>query len=470
MSDDDDDRTVFGQSLPTPPARPKSALRTPVDPDEDDGTILAPRPARPGEKATAQLPLVAALQHKGRTAGKASNPVLAVASDLLEVLGLLRTGLVEMQSKLLHEHLQRAILMFEEEARSAGVSEQDNTDARYALAATCDDIAQNLPGTDLVFWQRHSLTVQFFDDPNPGVGFFTRLHRLSGNPGQHALSLEVMFVCLALGFEGQYRAAPDGPVALASLRKDLYNRIRNVVPRAHESMSLAWAPVVLARRRRHGLVPMWIIAGVGAAMVVALYAALAWTLTKEAHAAQAAIIDLHDPNAQIEIERVTLPDEPAVPEVVVYEAPETGQVERVRAQLEAEIAAGLTTVSEEGDFIALRLGSALQFGAGAANLTEESPIISRIATVLEREPGSIIVEGHSDNIPLSGRGRYKTNEELSAARAQAVRDVLARYMSDPSRMSVVGAGSAKPLDRANTPAARSRNRRVDILLLKEQRL
>ncbi|MEO0403126.1 MAG: type IVB secretion system protein IcmH/DotU, partial [Pseudomonadota bacterium] len=207
MADDDDDRTVFGQKLPAPPApKPRPRAQPPAaETVDDDRTILSRRPTRPGQASVAQLPLAAALQSRGRTAGHASNPVMATASDLLELLGLLRTGLVEMQSQPLRTHLQNALVDFEPAARAAGVVEQDITDARYALAATCDDIAQNLPGTDLTYWKRNSLTVEFFDDPNPGVGFFTRLHRLSGNPQQHAMVLEVMFACLALGFEGQYR-------------------------------------------------------------------------------------------------------------------------------------------------------------------------------------------------------------------------------------------------------------------------
>ncbi|WP_299154042.1 type IVB secretion system protein IcmH/DotU [uncultured Tateyamaria sp.] len=486
MSDDDDDRTVFGQALPTPPAlRPRARLTSDTQ-NDDERTILARRPVDPGASQAGQVPLAEMLQLKTRRTGLASNTIMAAAADLMELLGLLRTGLVEMQSEPLHAHLRRRLVRFDQDARAMNVRVQDIADARYALAATCDDIAQNLPGTEPGFWRQNSLTVKFFDDPNPGVGFFTRLHRLSANPGRHGPVLELMLACLALGFEGQYRKAPDGMVALVNLRKDVYQRVRSTLPRPRPALSSTVAPVVLSGRRRHARMPLWIIAGVGAGMVVSLYVALAWTLTQEAQAAQATILGLHDPNDPIAIERIAVPEiaptptaEPevvtdATPEpdngIVLYEAPPTGQVDRVRARLQVEIDAGLTTVTEEGDFVAIRLGPALQFGAGAANLTSENPIIVRIAEVLEEERGGIIVEGHSDNIPLSGRGRYKTNEELSEARAATVRDVLARYLSDPERLSVVGAGAAKPLDRTNTPAARARNRRVDILLLKEQRL
>lgn len=452
------------------PARPRQPQTTQAPEDDAERTILGPRPVRQAVVARGQLPLAEALGFGSRKTGLSSNPAVAAAMPVLELLGVLRTGAVEMDADQLHDHLLRRLGAFEGDALAAGLAASDVADAHYALAATCDDIAQNLPGADPAYWKTNSLSVHYFGDPNPGVGFYTRLHRLSKMPDRHAATLELYFVCLAVGFEGQYRKASGGAAALMKLRRDLYQTYRGVLPRAAPGMSLRWLPVILRGTRRHKLAPLWVITGVGASMVVMLYAVLAWTLSREAQAAQSTMLNLHDLSDPIAIERVSLPDVPKEPEVVVYEAPPTGQLARVRAQLDPEIKAGFTTVSEEGDYIAIRLGAALQFGAGAATIKAESPIITRIAAVLEAEPGAITVEGHSDNIPLSGRGRYKTNEDLSAARAATVRDLLAQYMSDAGRMTVSGVGAAKPLNRANTPAARLQNRRVDILLLKEQRL
>ena len=63
-----------------------------------------------------------------------------------------------------------------------------------------------------------------------------------------------------------------------------------------------------------------------------------------------------------------------------------------------------------------------------------------------------------------------TNEALSEARAETVRALLEPHLTNPGRMSVEGVGPAKPLNTANTREARAENRRVEILLQKEQRL
>ena len=160
------------------------------------------------------------------------------------------------------------------------------------------------------------------------------------------------------------------------------------------------------------------------------------------------------------------PPPPAPREEAVFVPPPAPQYQRIQDDL-----AGIgAEVEPLGDFIAIRLGEELQFGSGGATLgTDITPIIAPIAAALNAEPGAIIVEGHSDNIPLSGFGRFRTNEALSEARAQAVADVLTPMLDDPSRVSVVGIGPARPLSFENTPAARNLNRRVEILLTREQR-
>ncbi len=494
--DDDGERTIFGQKLPEahPVVRP-APVQTPLhqvkalkpsdettiigaklpDPTPPAAKPLLPSELRRREKEKAKkevekpvkVSLLTAARTSGRTVGKGSNPLLAAASDILGLMGRLRTGMVEMHGAPLRDHLRTEISRFAERCETTKVRQDDIDDARYALAATCDDIAMTLPGSDPTFWRENALVKTLFDDADPSTGFFDRYEHLLTNPRKRAPLLELMLACLSLGFQGEYRGAPDGPRALGTLRKAGYERLRNAVPRPAPALSRKWLPVLLRGRRMRALVPLWIVAGVAAAMVVSLFASFAWILTQEAQTTQNKLISLHRPVPQVDITRAQLPD---VAEVVVYQAPPTGQLDRIKTLLSDVIAQGLTTVQEEGDFIAIRLGDALSFPPGAPDLQTTSPVLTRIAQVLEGEPGAIIIEGHSDNIPLSGRGRYKTNEALSEARAAAVRDVLAPLMSDPVRLSVVGVGPSKPLDPANTPEARAKNRRVDILLRKEQQL
>jgi chemotaxis protein MotB len=74
------------------------------------------------------------------------------------------------------------------------------------------------------------------------------------------------------------------------------------------------------------------------------------------------------------------------------------------------------------------------------------------------------VDGHTDNRPLSGAGRYRDNWELSSARATSVVKYLIDNGVPANRLVAAGFGEFQPLDSADTPEARSRNRRIELKL------
>lgn len=439
---------------------------TPATPLQDGQFPLAhPQPTPEGPRIVPTISFSDALRGTGMDLGRSSNPILASASDLLVLLGRLRTGMVEMQAIPLRDHVLREVGEFVRKCTERGVPPVDIDLARYALAATADDIVQTVPGNDPQYWQQFSMAAELLNDRSSGIGFYARLDQAMNFPSQHANVLELMLTCLALGFEGKYRSAvANGPVLLARLRMEAYQRFRGVTERPDTELSHMWTPVLQGGRRRAGGIPVWVIGSVAAAMVVSLFATLSWIISGDAQAAQSRIIALHDGYGAVSIERNE-------GQVAVYTAAATGQLERIKARLAQEIKDNTVVVEDSGDFIAVRLGDALRFRSGSADLTTDlTDLGKRIADVLEAESGDILIEGHSDNIGLRGTGRYKTNEALSEARAGTVRDLLKPHLSDPERMTVVGVGPAKPLDTANTKAARAKNRRVEILLRKEQRL
>ncbi len=77
----------------------------------------------------------------------------------------------------------------------------------------------------------------------------------------------------------------------------------------------------------------------------------------------------------------------------------------------------------------------------------------------------IRVDGHTDNVPLSGGGAFRDNWELSQARALSV----VRYMQDelgfpPERLAATGFGEWQPVVAGETPEARAQNRRIELKL------
>lgn len=74
------------------------------------------------------------------------------------------------------------------------------------------------------------------------------------------------------------------------------------------------------------------------------------------------------------------------------------------------------------------------------------------------------VDGHTDNIPLSGNGKYSDNWELSSGRATSVVKFLIDEGVPPNRLVAAGFGEFQPLDEADTQEARNRNRRIELKL------
>lgn len=404
-----------------------------------------------------KIALEDALRATGLGAGGPNNPLVAAAANLLILLGRLRTGMVEMQSAPLLEHVAREIDTFESNALEAGVPAEDVTDAKYALAATADDIVQNLPGADRGMWLEYSMGARFFGERNAGVGFFQRMDRAMKAPGQKFHLLDLMLTCLSLGFEGQYRAMPNGPNELARIRKAIYETLRKVVQRPADDISVRWEPVIVNGKRRRGGVPVWVAAAIGGMMVVAFFATVATLLSGKSGQAQNDIAMMHFNLPPVSIER----------SAPVERQPEPPKIEKLD-EIKAALAGQEVEVEVKGDWVLIRLGDALRFASGKADLTNDlSALAAAIGAVLETQTGPIRIVGHTDSVPPSGRGQFKTNEQLSEARAQTVAALVTANLTDKDRVSVEGLGPVEPIADNATKEGRARNRRVEIMIQRE---
>lgn len=410
-------------------------------------------------QTTPRISLNEALRVRDLGAASSSNPLLAAASSLLILLGRLRTGLVELQVAPLMEHVTREIERFEHNARSAGVDQHEVLVAKYALSGTADDIVQNLPGADRGSWQQYSMVARFFHKRDSGVGFFQEVEKALQAPAQRYNLLELMLVCLSLGFEGQFRTAPNGGVQLARYRNAIYESLRRVKPRPDEDISPIWQPIEQGRRRFMAI-PVPAILGICAVAVMAIFAALSTLINRDGSAVAAEMRALHHGAPTIQLNRSAAAAE--------FVAPETTQLQRIREAFSAEIADGRVQVEQKGDYIAIRVGNLQLFDTGKVEVKPGfAELASRIAEVLNAENGPILIEGHTDNVPMSGRGQYKDNYQLSQARADSVEGVLVPLLGDAARVESVGRGEDDPVGDNATQEGRGENRRVEIMLASE---
>lgn len=169
----------------------------------------------------------------------------------------------------------------------------------------------------------------------------------------------------------------------------------------------------------------------------------------------------------------TLKFSPAVPSppLSAEENSDIANLQKELRQLLAdEIAKGEVAVREGPDGLVISLREAGFFDSGSAGVKNGSETaVSHIAGLLARRPFRIRIEGHTDNIPIRTT-QYPSNWELSTARAtELVRLLIMRYGFAPESLSAAGFAEYHPIASNETPEGQAQNRRVDIVILGEQR-
>ena len=115
-------------------------------------------------------------------------------------------------------------------------------------------------------------------------------------------------------------------------------------------------------------------------------------------------------------------------------------------------------------FVQLTLNGALLFDSGSTQLKEEAlPILNQVGIILQQySTGTIEIEGHTDNVPMSG-SKYSNNDELSNGRALSVFYYLEENTTlNPANIKHSGMGEYVPVADNSTPEGRAQNRRVEI--------
>jgi len=131
------------------------------------------------------------------------------------------------------------------------------------------------------------------------------------------------------------------------------------------------------------------------------------------------------------------------------------------------IKSGQVQVTQSPKGITVEINASTLFNSGDAVLQADSVnALSAIAKVLQETDAPIQVEGHTDNIPIRS-SLFPSNWELSSARAGSVVRLFTEMGVPASRMVAIGYADNRPLDANTTLEGRTRNRRVNVLILNE---
>jgi len=127
---------------------------------------------------------------------------------------------------------------------------------------------------------------------------------------------------------------------------------------------------------------------------------------------------------------------------------------------------GNAYLEEDERSLKITLSPTLFFALGSNEMSAEARgILARLVEPLKEFRGDIVIEGHTDNVPIRG-GRYPSNWELSVARAVSVIEFFMGLGLDEQRLVAGGYGEYHPAYSNDTPEGRGRNRRIEITIMK----
>lgn len=395
------------------------------------------------------------------------NPLEAAASALLALVPGLKNTPTHPDVGGLHQQLIREIQSFDAAARKLGVGdEQTLTRARYVLCATLDDIVLNTPWGQQYGWAQRTLQGTFFRKEWAGDEFFKLLDKLLADPANNRDLLELMYICLALGFKGGYRVY-NRQGELDARRERLYRALRGLRGEAASELSPHWRGVVDKRNPVMRHVPLWALAAVAAVALLALYFVLSYRLDSRADPVFVNLQAVRGDIATRAPDKQFKPPPPPPAPVTVHDALRqalakqaclsTGNVVTGRGASERTVGTFIRTNGQCGD---------IAFASGKWAIKPVfrqllDTIAQLLKPVLAKAPGQILVVGYTDNVP----GRFISNVELSQKRADAVRQVLVQQLGSPERFRAEGRGASDPIASNATAEGRARNRRVEILVL-----
>lgn len=391
-----------------------------------------------------------------------SSPVANAAATLLNLMLSLKNthacpDVEGLRSQLMAEVSRFRNLLETDPSRIAYTTIES---ASYVICAALDDvILNNTAWGSSGVWAQKSLLATVHNDFRGGTRFYELLDNALRAPAVNRDLLELMYLCLSLGFQGQYRKQH---VELESRRKYAFDTLYALYRKddSDQALSPNWRSEARKPDTLIHQVPFWITAAVAGALLVGIYTAFYFRLSTEAEP----VLSDFDKVAVVAPEFIRSPswqqseslpqDQSTYERLSSFLSPEINQHE-----IELEQLAGGVLIRLQGDEL---------FKSASATLNPNyNNLLQRIGSALKNEQGKILVVGHTDNLPIRTL-KFPSNYVLSKARAETVAQSLRTETGTFDRFIVKGKGAFKPRASNRDETGRARNRRVEIILMTGQ--
>ncbi len=127
---------------------------------------------------------------------------------------------------------------------------------------------------------------------------------------------------------------------------------------------------------------------------------------------------------------------------------------------------GLTITQKNGK-VYVSMEENLLFASGSIKVEDKGvDALKKVAKVLDQNPDiNIVIEGHTDDVPMMGKGEIKDNWDLSVMRATSIVKIMTKNSDiNPKRLTAAGRGEYSPMETGKSIESRKKNRRTEIIL------
>lgn len=437
---------------------------------ENDAGRTRVRPVR--RNSAAARPAAAAPAAQGapiRTTRASNNPLVNSYAALLGMAPELERATAPENPDVLRTRLHETLTQSRDSAVSAGVPLSRADQGAWFVAALLDDVALNTPWGGNSGWPRMPLVVSMYGNVDAGERFFDLAEDLIRFPERDPQMLNLVFLCLSLGFRGKYRReGGQGDAAIASLRGQMARLLRDR-DAAQAPLAPHWEGVEAQDEVKRFVVPLWSIGLIALALITAVYVGLGVKLSNRGEQLFT-LAGILPPPERADIFRPVIEtvDKPQLTaEPLLFELlPLFGQA---APENRAKALTGREDVSIA--VVVVQATSPEVFRSAKADLnTEYAALIKSMAGVIVENIdfiGSVRVVGHTDSIQVRKSNPFRSNQGLSEGRAKTIAQMLIAAGVPAALVQSEGKAATDPIADNGTREGRARNRRVEIVLQKK---
>tara|TARA_R110000868_G_scaffold17438_4_gene76587 strand:+ start:1366 stop:2220 length:855 start_codon:yes stop_codon:yes gene_type:complete len=222
------------------------------------------------------------------------NPIVDAAGYLFTFMGELKTTKAYRPLSKLQNELIQEINTFQETTKSHGYNTEYTLVCRYVLCAAIDELIDSSLWGGQNHWDDYSLLGTYNQDVQHQEKFFSIMERAIKEPDYYIDLMELMYICLSMGYRGRYRNHEHNPAELEQITNSLYKHIRAY--RGDFSKSLAPTPLkppkVKTYHVRRGKESHWTIFLITACIIMTIFISLGYLMEMISNDAISKITDI----------------------------------------------------------------------------------------------------------------------------------------------------------------------------------